>query len=229
MSETLTLAELSKEQRKQLIAEARAEEAAEKGKRTEDRKAYKEMVQDTVPDIFAILANQSECLSETKKKIFMAAKDLIELKKDAYGVKDGQQSHTLTSEGGDLSITIGYRVIDGWDDTAPAGIEKVNEFTTGLIKDEDSRKLVNTINRLLKKDANGNLKSSRVLELQEIAEEYNDDLLNDGIEIIRKAYKPQKSCWFIEASYIDGTGKRKNVPLGISTVDFPAGTEINFM
>lgn len=232
MSKTLTLSELSKEERAQLIAEARAEEAAEKEKRVEDRKAYKEMVHETVPDLFAILAHQSECLAEIKKKIFIAVEDLIKLKKEAYDVKEGQQSHTFTSEDGDLSLTIGYRVIDGWDDTVPTGIAKVNEFLESLIKDEDSikvKRLANTINRLLKKDSNGNLKSSRVLELQEVADEWNDALLNDGVEIIRKGYQPQKSCWFIEAYYVDGTGKKRNVPLSISTVDFPAGTEINFM
>ena len=232
MSETLTLSSLSKEERAQLIAEARKEEAAEKEKRTEDRKAYKKLVHETVPDIFSVLAHQSESLAEVKKKIFLAAEDLINLKKEAYEVKEGQQSHTFTSEDGDLSFTIGYRVIDGWDDTVPTGISKVNEFLESLIKDEDSikvKRLANTINRLLKKDSNGNLKSSRVLELQEVADEWNDELLNDGVDIIRKGYQPQKSCWFIEAYYVDGTGKKKNVPLSISTVDFPAGTEINFM
>lgn len=232
MSETLTLASLSKEQRAELLAQAREEEAAEKEKRTEDRKAYKKLVHETVPDLFAILAHQSENLSEIKKKIFLAVEDLIKLKKDAYDVKDGQQSHTFTSEDGELSITVGYRVVDGWDDTVPTGIAKVNAFLESLIKDDDSvkvKRLANTINRLLKKDSNGNLKSSRVLELQEVADEWNDDLLNDGVEIIRKGYRPQKSCWFIEAYYVDGTGKKRNVPLSISSVEFPAGTEINFM
>lgn len=45
---------------------------------------------------------------------------------------------------------------------------------------------------MLKEDKNGNLNAKRVLELRQIAMEVNDDELNEAVEIIEKAYNPQK-------------------------------------
>lgn len=225
----MKLSDLTPEEKKQLLAEAKAEEAAKAEKKQENRKAYKDLVGETVPKFFDVLIKQSAALSQTKLELFNGVKDLIALKKEAYGVKDNQQSHSLTSEDGQQTIKIGYRVNDGWDDTMHAGIDKVNQFIGTLVTSPETKKLVNTINRLLQKDANGNLKSSRVLELEKIAEDYNSPILNDGIEIIRKAWQPVKSCYFIEAYFTDGTGKKQNVPLSISSVEFPNNVKIDFI
>lgn len=225
----ITLDQLSPEDKAALIAQAKQEEVQKKQDRIDNRAAYKKLVNETVPSMFLTLAVANEALGVTKQRIFKEAEQLIALKKEAYDVKEGQQSHTFSNENGTQSITIGYRVTDSYDDTLQPGIDKVNQFITGLVKDEDTQKLVNTINRLLQKDANGNLKSSRVLELQKIAQEFNSDLLNDAIQIIGDAYKPQRSCYFVEASFTDGTGKKQSVPLSISTVDLPEGTKIDFI
>lgn len=229
--EAITLKDLSPELRAQLLEEAKAEEKAQEDARKQNRKAYKELVNDMVPGLFRDLIEASNNLSKSKLKVYKAVEDAIRLKAEAFGIKEGQQSHTFSSEDGKQSIKIGFRVNDGWDDTAQTGIDKVNQFIAGISTDGDpeKKKMVNTIYRLLKKDSNGNLKSSRVLELQQIAAEWNNPLLNDAIEIISNAYKPTKSCYFIDAFFVDGTGKTQSLPLSISSVDFPNGTEINFL
>ncbi len=227
---TITLSDLTPEQRRQLVNEAKQAEKKAKEVTQENRKAYKQLVDEAVPKFFDTLITQSQALSRTKLELFQGLKDLIELKKEAYGVKEGQQSHTLTSDNTKQTIQIGYRVTDGWDDTVHVGIDKVNEFISSLVKDEDTKKLVKNLNRLLKKDANGNLKSNRVMEIQKMTEDYDSDLLDDGLDIIRKAWAPVKSCYFIDAHYVDGVGKKQNVPLSVTSVDFPQGSpEIKFI
>ena len=54
------------------------------------------------------------------------------------------------------------------------------------------------LNLLLKKDKNGNLKASRVLELKKIAKQVGDSEFIDGVKIIEAAYRPNKSSTFIE-------------------------------
>ncbi|MRJ09468.1 hypothetical protein EDL99_11485, partial [Ornithobacterium rhinotracheale] len=83
------------------------------------------------------------------------------------------------------------------------------------------------VNQLLKKDAKGNLKASRVLELTKLAEDFNNDNFTDAVNIIRQAYKPQRSAFFVDASYTDAQGKKVNIPLSISSVDFPEGTNVD--
>ena len=162
-----------------------------------------------------------------KLDIFKGVTGLLELKDKAYGIKDEQRSHTFTTAAGD-SITLGYRVNDGWDDTVGSGIAKVNQFIESLAKDEDSAKLVKTINQLLKKDAKGNLKSNRVIELDKLTKDFDNSEFTDGVEIIKAAYKPVASCYFIEASTKNANGKDVSIPLSISSVDFPEGTTLPY-
>lgn len=227
--ETITLNKLTSEQRAQIAAEFHAEQELAKRKQRESRETYKELTAETVPSLFAMLEKQSELLSVTKHRVFEAARTLIEMKADAYDVREGQQSHTFSNEDGTQSVTIGFRVVDGWDDTLPAGMEKVKQFLQGRSKDKYTKELIDGINLLLKKDKNGNLKSSRILELQQWAQKIGNTLLLDGVAIIMEAYKPVKTCYFIEAKYTDGTGKMIGLPLSISSVDFPTGSEIDFL
>lgn len=184
-----------------------------------DRQAYKQTVAETIPQIFLSLEAVSNTLTNLKTSIFSDISNLLQLKQSVYGIKKGQQSHTFTTEDG-KSISIGYRVTDGWDETVSAGIEKINQFMESLAKNEESAKLVNVINKLLKKDAKGNLKANRVVELQQMASDFNSPLFDDGIKIIVDSYKPVKSSYFIEASITNDTGTKIHLPLSISSAKF---------
>ena len=221
MSEqTLDLNNLSDSE---LKAELKKRKAAKSG----ERKAYKNLVQEELPNSIAILKHASQKLAEAKTEVFEQLITLVNLKTNVYGVKSGQQSHTFSLDNGD-TITIGYRVTDNYDDTVGEGIAKVTQFLTSLAKDNPTAKLVKTINQLLKKDTKGNLKPSRVVELYKLTEEFNDDLFTDGVEILMKAYKPVKSVYFIDATVIGKDGAKESVPLSISSVPFTKELEINF-
>lgn len=191
-----------------------------------DRNAYKTIVADTVPQAVALLRKTSDDLTDVKAHIFNLFRDVLTLKASVYNIKDQQQTHTFSDD--QHSITIGYRVNDSWDDTCHSGVQKVNEFIKSLATDADSAKLVNTIFRLLKKDAKGNLRASRVIELQKMADEFNSAEFKDGVDIILKSYKPSRSCWFIEAFYTSAAGVKISLPLSISAAEFPDDFEFDF-
>lgn len=203
-----------------------AEIKRRKRQQEEDRKAYKALVNDNVPRIAETLKTLSQNISQVKLFAFESLKILLETKNEVFGVRDTQQSHTFTDENGN-TIIYGFRVIDNWDDSVTAGIEKVRDFLQSLAKDDNSANLVKVIQRLLKQDSKGNLKASRVIELTKLAEEINNDEFLDAVNIIRQAYKPQRSAFFVEASQTDAQGKKINIPLSISAVDFPEGTNID--
>ncbi|WP_066435498.1 DUF3164 family protein [Chryseobacterium sp. CCH4-E10] len=226
----IDLNSLSPDQIKEILKQVSPEELKntlqeKENQKEKDRKAYKELVNSSVPTLVGALAAVSEELSILKLDIFEGLKTLLDLKQDAYQVKQGQQTHTFTDDQGN-GITYGFRVVDGWDDTVNAGIDKIKEVIESMAKDENSAKLVSTVNKLLKKDAKGQLKSSRVLELRQLAEEFNDDQFSDAVKIIQDAYKPVRSAFFIEAYTTNAQGKKVHIPLSITSVDFPDGTEI---
>jgi Protein of unknown function (DUF3164) len=195
-------------------------------KKDDDRNAYKELVEQTVPKAIFKLCLASETLSNAKTEAFQYFEDILKLKAEVYGIKEKQQSHTFSFDGGEVQI--GYRITDGWDDTVNAGIAKVEKYISSLAKTPETADLVDVVFNLLKKDAKGNLKSSRVLELQKWAAKRNNEEFKDGVDIISKAYKPVRSVWFVEAALIDENKNKTPIPLSMSAVDFSKGYKFEF-
>ena len=113
-------------------------------------------------------------------------------------------------------ITIGRCVVDGWRDTVEDGIAIVKEAVMGLIKDDETKAMINQIMRLIARDQNGNLKASKVLQLDTLAEELHNERLNEGIAIIKESYIPNLSKTYIRAEWKDDNGVWRYVPLGMT-------------
>lgn len=209
---------MTPEERKQLAIKLAEEEQKAEQRKKQEREEYKILVEETVKKNFPKIKMMSETLSKCKKEIFEEFSDIVKLKTDIYGVKEDQRSHTFTTQEG-LSITIGHRVIDAFDDTVHIGIAKVKSYITKLTEGENKKALEEMLDVLLKKNKDGNLKASRVLELERIAGKINDDELTDGVQIIKDAYKPAKSSTFVEAYYKDENGKKVYIPLNIASVE----------
>ena len=217
----LSLQDLTEEQRQELMKQMKEEQRTEKQKKDEERKEYKELASERVMENFDVLKELSEAIIGVKKSIFQDFKTIIELKEEIYNVKDNQRSHTFTTEDG-KSITLGYRLSDAFEDTVHVGIEKVKNWVYSEVEGTNNERVKKIVSSMLKEDKNGNLNAKRVLELRQIAMDVNDEALNEAVEIIEKAYKPQKSCYFIEASYKDDTGKKAIIPLSISAAPMEA-------
>lgn len=213
------LATFSAKQLKEALAKLEA-------KKEGDRNAYKELVEQTVPKAIFKLCLASETLSNAKTEAFQYFENILKLKAEVYGIKEKQQSHTFSFEGGEVQI--GYRITDGWDDTVNAGIAKVEKYISSLAKDTETAALVDMVFNLLKKDAKGNLKGSRVLELQKLTAKFSDEEFTDGVDIISKSYKPVRSVWFVEAALIDENKNKTPIPLSMSAVDFSKGYKFEF-
>ncbi len=195
-------------------------------KKNEERDAYKKLVAETIPKALSRLQETSEMMQNAKTETFQLFETILDLKNQVYGFKEKQMSHTFSND--KEEITIGYRINEGWDDTVTIGIEKVQHYISSLSTSKETASLVKIVFNLLKKDAKGNLKGSRVLELQKLTKEFNNEEFTDGVEIIASAFKPVRSSWFIEACRIDENGVRNNIPLSMSSVDFLQGYAFDF-
>lgn len=214
MSKNL-LAGLSPKEKKALLEQAKKELAAEEQKMKAVRGKYKENVEKVLPKLFTTLQRASQQLATAKKEVYTRLSGLVDEKSKAYGREADQGSHTFTNADG-LSITIGYRQNDGWDDTVTVGIQKVTDFLQSLGKDDDSKTLVKGVMQLLAKDKAGNLKASRVLQLKKMAEDTGRKDFIDAIQIIQDAYRPARSKQFVTCKYKDADGTSIELPLSIS-------------
>lgn len=209
--------EMTEQERKEFEAYKLQKQEAEKKARIEkEKEEYKRTVSGLVEEVFLKVEALSDKMSNVKKEVYDTFNTVIDLKKELYNVKDSQNWHTFINEDFTKRITIGRNVTVGYDDTVNEGIQKVKEFITSLAgDDEKTQMLVNTVLRLLSKDKKGNLKPEKVLELEKLAEDYNNEEFTEGVKIIRDAYKPQYTKQFVKAEYKDERGEWQNVPMNI--------------
>ncbi|MDD4217473.1 MAG: DUF3164 family protein, partial [Bacteroidales bacterium] len=111
---------------------------------------------------------------------------------------------------------LGHYETDGYDDTVNEGVAKVKAFISSMAKDPESKMLVDGILQLLSKDSKGNIKASRVIQLKKMANESQDELFIEGVQIIEDAYRPEISKSFIRAESRKEGEAWENVPLGIT-------------
>ena len=193
-----------------------AKTAKEQAKR--DRAAYGQLVDEEVTAALPRLKELSGTISAVKGEILERFSAILQMKADVLRrVKEDQKSHTFTTSDGTRRIIIGRHQCDGWKDTVHDGVAIVKEACLSLIKDDTTRALVNQMMRLLSRDAAGNLKANKALQLRKLANELNDERLNEGITIIEEAYIPQLSKTYIYAEYKDEkSGAWKQIPLGMT-------------
>ncbi len=219
---------LTPEQRRALAEQLKADEKTAKEKRAADLKALDELAAGTLPESMRILREASQTLEQAKAKVFSDFEIYLKQKIETIGIKSNQQSHTITSGG--ESIRLGYRITDGYGENASYGIAMIHKFIGTLGKDENSKKLLSMIYRLLQRNGKGDLDSKKVLELRQIADkDFPDTDFQRGVELIQAEYKPKLSKWFIEASYTDKTGIEKNLPLSITSAELPTEMDLTFL
>ena len=204
----------------------RAEEEA-KQKKKADLEAYRQMVDNTLVDVAAILQEKSRDLAKTKAYVLKLFRDVIDMKQDVIGVKEGgQYSHTFTDSDSTVRITIGFNTIDAYLDTVNEGIAMVKEYLVSLGSDENSQNLVRMVLQLLSTDQQGNLKASRVVQLRKYANESGNDRFIEGVELIESAYKPQKTKMYIRLDVRDEkTNAWRAVPLSMTEVDSESNSD----
>ncbi|MDO4725941.1 MAG: DUF3164 family protein [Porphyromonadaceae bacterium] len=195
----------------------RYKEAKERDRlKRENRETYKQLVDEVVREVFPKLQEVSKSLACNKQAVYWRFADALKLKEDIFNTKADQRSNTFSSADGLYRITLGNYQTDGYDDTVNEGIAKVKEVISSFANDDNSRLLVEAVMKLLSRDAKGNLKASRVMQLRKLAADSGNAELIDGVEIIEKAYRPQISKTFVRAEYKDEYGRWISVPLGMT-------------
>ena len=212
----IDVSKLTPEQKAVLLEELKKEEKTKSDIEKEKRDEYKKMVGNIVEESFGKITDVSGLLGWVKKEVIENFQTVLDMKSELYGIKESQQSHSFTSEDGKKTIRIGYRMMDSFDDTVHTGIEKIRNYIYNLVDGENKKQITAILDTLLKKDKNGNLKASKVIELRKQAEIVTDEGFLEGVKIIEEAYKPVKSRMFVEAWYKDEQGNDVNVPLNIT-------------
>ena len=215
----MDISNMTAAERAALREQLEAQEHADSQKRQESIDAYKQMVDEFCADSFERMKKISELLRAEKERVFAAADLLIEQKEALFKTKSDRHSNQFTTSDGKVTVALGYRTTDGWDDTVNEGIAKVKEYLSSLAATEEGAKAVNIILKLLTKDKKGNMKASSMIQLEQEAAKNGNPLFVEGVQIIRDAYRPVDSCQFISVSYKDDNGVKHVLPLSLAAMD----------
>lgn len=192
--------DLSPEQRKNLLNQAKEEAKKEKQAKAGARESFKQLSDDFVNANIDSLIHHHEITESIIEKLWTDYKTILELKAEAYGNKvNDQGSHTSTLEDGSASITVGYNVSIGFDGTETEGVEKIKDFINSLSNDEDNvKKLSAAVNTFLKPNSKtGMLNPAKIIELSKLKSEFNDERFDEGLDIIFAAQQRRQNSMFI--------------------------------
>lgn len=216
-----TLVEMTPEEKARYEAFRKEEERRERAEaKKEQRRQLQEMTDGVMGEAVAELRACNERLVGTKNKIMDTFSALMELRKEVNeeAGKKEQDSFMFTNSEGTQRIRIGYNLNDNYLDQVEEGIAKVRAYIEGLAKDDQSKELIALVLRLLARDQKGNLKASRVLQLSQIAEKSGNEEFQEGMRIIREAYRPVRSKLYIRCSLKEEGREWKDLGLGLGEV-----------
>ena len=115
------------------------------------------------------LESLSQQIKAAKEKVYNNFSTVLDMKSEVIGIpKDNQRSHTFTTSDSRCRIILGVHTVDGYRDTVEDGITMVKNYIESLAKDETTKALVAAVLRLLSRDATGQIKASRVLQLRKM-------------------------------------------------------------
>lgn len=218
----MDVSKMTSAERAALKAQLEAEERAESQKRQESIDAYKQMVDEFCSDTFSRLQKISNQMRAEKERVFAAAELLIEQKEALFKTKQDRHSNQFTTADGKVTVALGFRTNDGWDDTVDIGIAKVKGYLQSLTSTKEGAEAVEIILKLLAKDKKGNLKASSMIQLEQHAAKSGNPLFIEGVQIIRDAYRPVDTCQFISVSWKDENGVKHALPLSLAAMDLNA-------
>lgn len=214
----MDISKLSTAEKAALKAQLDAEEKSTRERIDRERQNYKDLVDAVVRSSVRKLQMLSSNMESLKNELFGEFDSVIRTKDELFTVKTDRQTNTFTTSDGRMTMTIGNRINEGWDDTVEVGIAMVKRFLSTMAKDENSAALVDTVMSLLAKNRKGALKANKVLELDKLANKIGDKDFIEAIRIIRDAYRPAPTCQFIEVELKDDDGKVVRLPLSMSAI-----------
>lgn len=225
MEDNKTMVEMTEAEKAQYEAYKKDQERkARLESKREQRAELQKLTDEVLVDALSDLKSCSRMLKDCKARVTETLSTLVEMRKEVNeeeGKKE-QDSFTFTDTKGEKRIRIGYNMNDGYLDQVEEGIAKVKAYMSSLAKDDASKELVDLVMSLLARDQKGNLKASRVIKLEQIAEKSDSEEFKEGIRIIRDAYRPTRSKLYIRASEKvkkeNGESEWEDIALGLTEV-----------
>ena len=221
MSETITLKDLTPEQKKAIAKELKEEAKAEKAAKAKNKESLKQLEnQAALKHVDFFIFNRND-IEKGIIELFRDLEPIIDARCEVYGnEKREQDSHTLTLDDGSASIKVGWNVRPSFNGTEAEGIVKIKKYMASLTGDSENEQiLMEFLNIALKTDLQGNYDPKKVRDLNKMREKANSPLFNEGMDIIEEAMIDIRTSRFVRGfkmvEFEEGIKKRVNFNFSI--------------
>lgn len=221
MSETITLKDLTPEQKKAIAKELKEEAKAEKAAKAKNKESLKQLEnQAALKHVDFFIFNRND-IEKGILELFRDLEPIIDARCEVYGnEKREQDSHTLTIDDGSASIKVGWNVRPSFNGTEAEGIVKIKKYMASLTGDSENEQiLMEFLNIALKTDLQGNYDPKKVRDLNKMREKANSPLFNEGMDIIEEAMIDIRTSRFVRGfkmvEFEEGIKKRVNFNFSI--------------
>lgn len=221
MSKTITLKDLTPEQKKAIAQELKEEAKAEKAAKAKNKESLKQLEnQAALKHVDFFIFNRND-IEKGIIELFSDLEPIIDARCEVYGnEKREQDSHTLTLDDGSASIKVGWNVRPSFNGTEAEGIVKIKKYMASLTGDSENEQiLMEFLNIALKTDVQGNYDPKKVRELNKMREKANSPLFNEGMGIIEEAMIDIRTSRFVRGfkmvEFEEGIKKRVNFNFSI--------------
>lgn len=216
----IDLSQLTDEQRKELIKQAKELAKAEKEQKAQDKILLKDLENGFVRENIDFFIDKRGALEDKILVLFGNIEAIIELRAKVYNNdKREQDSHTFTLDDGSASIKIGWNVRPTFNGTEAEGIVKIKQYMSSLAGESENEKiLMEFLNVALKTDVQGNYNPKKVRELNSMRSRANSELFNEGMDIVNEAMQDIRTSRYIRGyKMVDfGNGVQKRVNFNFS-------------
>ena len=218
---TIDIEKLSPADLEKLQSQIKEKEKAEKAKKQQDRDLLKKLENEVVLSEVPFFIDKRDDVEDRLLNLFKNIEPAIELRAEVFGnQKREQDSHTFTLDDGTASIKVGWNVKPSFNGTEGEGIVKIREYMASLAGDSENEKiLMEFLEIALKTDVDGNYNPQRIRGLNKMRERANNDLFNEGMDIIDSALIDIRTSRYARGyqmvDFGDGNIKRVNFKFSI--------------
>lgn len=186
---TISIAELSPQQKKALAQQLKDEEKLEKEKVANDKKILKGLKNDFVLGNVDFFIDKRNDVENRIAKMFQDLESVVALDSTIYGENKAEQnSYSHTIDDGSAYMQIGWNTSPTFNGSEAHGINMLKTFMASLAGESDKEQLLmKFLNIALKTDNKGDYSPKAVKALDELRGEANSEVFSSAMDIINEA------------------------------------------
>lgn len=215
---TIDLTQLSAEQRKELMDQLAKQEEAEKKKLEREQKKYEAEKYSYVKTMFAKAAEAHKVLFDLKEEL-TEGMDAHAVKLANYGKirKNSKGGFQIESEDNTQRIKRIRDTEPTWDERATKAESLIKDFLMDTVKKRD-KKTFEMLMIFLERNKNGDLELSRVMDLLQFEDNYDDVRWKEGLRLLKQSYRNVLKGFGYLFQQKGADGKWKSLVLNFSSI-----------